>query len=1066
MNPLKPFQLATVDHVLRQLTHSHHAGRFLVADEVGLGKTLVAKGVMQGLAEAHKQGPLRVFYVCSSLSIAKQNADELLRLPETIKASRVEVDRLTLLPTAKPSADNTDVQLFTLTPGTLPGATRMGHVDERALVLALLIRTFPELHIRKDGFIYRTLQDYAHSSFSWKAENAKGQVRGEAMKPFIPRFRASVRAQLNLTRGEKFEALAEHCKNRTLARMIRTRLEADHLDAVEQLRVALCRAALSNVRADLVIFDEFQRFFELLQQAEGATDEDDSSAARIMHSILCGDALIPPRVLLLSATPYRVYGSWRDGAHGQHHKEFHGLLRFLYGKTGQEDARAVKKLFDDYSRALRESTSGSVGIIEKKLKIENLLTKVMARTERTSDGRVRIDSRPEVRTIPLAPEDAFAFGHLHDSATTEKHMAASYWSSVPFPLQMMPAHDYKLSEHAKPKEVPSAWVGRATVEGPQVQQYKQLGTPHPRLRGLLGDIGSDLLKLPWLPPTLTWWPSEGIFESAERAPPGSNTPRVLSKALIFSRYRAVPRALSALLSFEAERSSYPEDTFDYHSRSSEQKPARGLKMQPQRAFNFSQTRRERSALMFFPHPRLAKFGDPRALDCFRSTLTDGKVSGFSFEQAVSEVVERLRATFPGEDAVSEGAPRRPLAYWASCFESADELYPTTLRGWRKALQSAEKDEAGGAEEAAASYPPAATLPQGAPSERELRELAEHALFAPGNALWRAVNRVFGIASPDFWEGSVSEITALSVNSLRNYLDAPEFHTVFGTSDGTYPARLRRAVYSGNFEAVLDEYLCVLGGLGNVSQQGDAGMRRALEEMHLALSIRAATVGAHSLPRSEPNISMRCHAAVPLGLRLQEERSEGKHFRSEYIRHAFNSPFRPHVLTTTSIGQEGLDFHRYCSHIIHWDLPSNPVDLEQRDGRINRFGGLNVRRAIVNSSQEVEPDSSFSQDESPWRALAERQTESGQGLSPWWTLPGAETRRTVYVAPFSRVSRELDELLDDLALYRFALGQADQERLLEALKRRIDGAGEDREALLHWLDQARINLAPGFRVEPG
>jgi len=36
--------------------------------------------------------------------------------------------------------------------------------------------------------------------------------------------------------------------------------------------------------------------------------------------------------------------------------------------------------------------------------------------------------------------------------------------------------------------------------------------------------------------------------------------------------------------------------------------------------------------------------------------------------------------------------------------------------------------------------------------------------------------------------------------------------------------------------------------------------------------------------------------------------------------------------TTSIGQEGLDFHYYCRKIVHWNLPSNPVDLEQREGR--------------------------------------------------------------------------------------------------------------------------------------
>ena len=53
----------------------------------------------------------------------------------------------------------------------------------------------------------------------------------------------------------------------------------------------------------------------------------------------------------------------------------------------------------------------------------------------------------------------------------------------------------------------------------------------------------------------------------------------------------------------------------------------------------------------------------------------------------------------------------------------------------------------------------------------------------------------------------------------------------------------------------------------------------------------------------------------------------------HLRRAFNSPFWPFVLTSTSVGQEGLDFHLYCHAVVHWNLPSNPVDLEQREGRV-------------------------------------------------------------------------------------------------------------------------------------
>ncbi len=52
------------------------------------------------------------------------------------------------------------------------------------------------------------------------------------------------------------------------------------------------------------------------------------------------------------------------------------------------------------------------------------------------------------------------------------------------------------------------------------------------------------------------------------------------------------------------------------------------------------------------------------------------------------------------------------------------------------------------------------------------------------------------------------------------------------------------------------------------------------------------------------------------------------------------------LATTSVGQEGLDFHLYSHAILHWNLPSNPVDLEQREGRVHRFKGHAVRKNLV------------------------------------------------------------------------------------------------------------------------
>ena len=57
---------------------------------------------------------------------------------------------------------------------------------------------------------------------------------------------------------------------------------------------------------------------------------------------------------------------------------------------------------------------------------------------------------------------------------------------------------------------------------------------------------------------------------------------------------------------------------------------------------------------------------------------------------------------------------------------------------------------------------------------------------------------------------------------------------------------------------------------------------------------------------------------------------------------FNTPLVPEILIVTTVGQEGIDLHRECRHVIHHDLPWNPATLEQRTGRVDRIGSKTER----------------------------------------------------------------------------------------------------------------------------
>ena len=80
LRPLKPFQRRTVEHAFHQLFAAKNGtGRFLVADEVGLGKTLVARGIIARAIDHlwNDVERLAIVYICSNGSIARANPPKL-----------------------------------------------------------------------------------------------------------------------------------------------------------------------------------------------------------------------------------------------------------------------------------------------------------------------------------------------------------------------------------------------------------------------------------------------------------------------------------------------------------------------------------------------------------------------------------------------------------------------------------------------------------------------------------------------------------------------------------------------------------------------------------------------------------------------------------------------------------------------------------------------------------------------------------------------------------------------------------------------------------------------------
>lgn len=72
-----------------------------------------------------------------------------------------------------------------------------------------------------------------------------------------------------------------------------------------------------------------------------------------------------------------------------------------------------------------------------------------------------------------------------------------------------------------------------------------------------------------------------------------------------------------------------------------------------------------------------------------------------------------------------------------------------------------------------------------------------------------------------------------------------------------------------------------------------------------------------------------------------------------IFNGFNTPLLPEILVCTQVGQEGIDLHRHCRHVVHYDLAWNPAVLEQRTGRADRIGSKTFReRAAATDGKNV------------------------------------------------------------------------------------------------------------------
>lgn len=957
---IKDFQRATAQrilHIYKELGHR----RVLLADEVGLGKTFVAREVINLVRQWHKEELhddfFKVVYICSNANIADQNIEKLgmdnHRL--NISESRLSMQHLYITLANKRNAEaQQDGQMpesiIPLTPSTsFRFFSAQGTANERALIFDILrhVPAFQPYEEALSRFLSCGVKSWPYLLHLYKGKIA------ECGEQYLRVMHEALQTRLSPELTEQIIAYSLHeCTH------------AERSVTINNLRRLFAEISIDMLDPDLVIMDEFQRFNSLLHHSD---DEQSMLACRFFD-----DSRTNTKILLLSATPYKPFSTLEElntDNRDEHYDDFMKLMDFLF--VTKDRVESFRQKWQAYSAALKRTNVTDLSpLTAAKAEAEQALYSVMCRTERFNSG---IISDTGVQDVAVVPQDILAYAqcqHLMDTLSNEQpglrlgHLPIEYVKSSPYLLSFMDKYELKKriaralhqSAEAKNCKTDTLLLSRYAINN-----YRPLPPAHGKLKFLHDLVFGERHEhkahlLLWIPASNPYYRAGGIFETEEA--------KHFSKIILFSSWEMVPRMISVMMSYFAERYTFGEL----------KKQVPNIRYFTQRN-RYGENRLRSDSLLEYPCVTLSRLYSPA--DYYGWKLSDIK------KDIRMKVVRLLR-----QHATISQLPERNRGNARHILSIMQMLDGSTI-------------------EVGELYLPANTVDV----------LVDIAIASPAVCAYRL--------SRD--EGDARTVAKALVSVFNKPESAAVIDLLYNKkSDEDYYESVLDYCTIGNLQSVFDEY---------AHTQQTRMLGKAMEEAILDTSSLGIDT-SDSIHAQGHKPMMRCHFAIPF---IDKTVTDKAVLRTANIRKAFNSPFRPFLLSTTSIGQEGLDFHLYARKIVHWNLPSNPVDLEQREGRINRFKCLAIRRNVASLFSSTAHQS--------WDELftAARSALKGNhsDMVPYWCLPFQQLNdnqrahlqyieRIVPLYPLSRDRYRYEKLIKVLSLYRMTLGQPRQEELLTLL----------------------------------
>ncbi|MBE6496513.1 MAG: DUF4268 domain-containing protein [Methanobrevibacter thaueri] len=1043
MSDLKDFQIATVERI--DELYRQGQNRILVSDEVGLGKTLIARGTIAKFLKFKNENEdhiLKVIYICSNATIANQNIEKLCIVQnvnvESADTSRLSMQHFNIF--MQEYDDNIlrgHIQLIPLTPKTSFVNNSPGTKDERALIYTILKRVpmFKNCLEELNYIFSNGVKDWNEYTDKWEmnVDSCNNKSNGKYLRYMI---------------GEIYNYFDELQELQSLCKKVKINQKIKKRPIIRKFRLLFADISLNKLNPDLIIMDEFQRFRYLLEN-----DVKSDMEMIISKFFKIDDDL---RILMLSATPYKMYSTLDEIYEDEissHYSEFLELMDFLI--TKKEHKVEFERIWENYSIELKEFNRNNFSFIEAKKIAEDKLYKNICRTERITETKLSdfIDDSDAKNSLTIIKEDVESFieiQRLLDDIGLNINVPIDYVKSSPYLMSFM--KNYKLKSEIEsyfannPSEVYKMRKDTFWINKDDINNYRKIPLNNSRLKKLYDIVMTENVeKLLWMPPSMPYYELQGPFKNKNN----------LSKTLIFSSWEMVPRMVSSLLSYEVERKTIGElkksdDALNY---------SKGYYSDRLR-FNLTEKEKPRLMSLFtFLYPSIFFCDLYNPVDCLNRKLSLNEIENeikFNIKQALNEIPSNnsknidirwyyltpliLDTMYCGEGFVNQ---------W---FDDIDELIYKFYneKGFSKYLDKLKTE-----------YTYFNSF--GKQPEDLLDVLCNMVLASPAICVYRLYEKEFGNGYH-----LISYYNKCSMRISRefiNFMNRPQSTAIIdllykSNSEYVYWKNILKYSKNGNLQAVLDEYVHLLSSglydddINKIKLITD----KLLNSFNLTTSHYEFDTFEDFTLKNKDKDTMRTHFAVSF-IKGKNDDSDAK--RKKSVRDTFNSPFWPFVLTSTSIGQEGLDFHNYCRRIMHWNLPSNPIDLEQREGRINRYKCLAIRQNIARRYGRTDFKTNHIWDELFNKASESENSGSCSDLIPYWGLEDKDDmikiERIVPMYPFSRDVSRYDRLIKILSLYRLTLGQSRQEYLINSLFRNYDFEKNELVDLF-------INLSPYYKSE--